>query len=293
MCVEIIALAVCRPVADNDQDEYCGKFHLVAGGYNVCKEARSDFIGHFGTCGEITAEAPATFTLSDTLKFPCIPCATEMDKRLKDHKNLEPHLVKGSPLHEEYLEQKSKGFEATGHEHPTHPHHAEGSVTKGKAAVHEPAKAHVVALVRTKLITVSAPAGTPFVEVANDMQGSGQSAATDVSEKNEEESAPAADSWTGAPIATEPVTDESAITEPPFEKDDETTVVTNNNDGETSVKAGSDTGDDHQKGVEGDTAPITRRPVDFKYSAETADKLRDTTEKFASLKSGFLAGKSV
>jgi hypothetical protein len=38
--------------------------------------------------------------------------------------------------------------------------------------------------------------------------------------------------------------------------------------------------------------PVSRRAVNFSFSAETADKLRDTTEKFASLKSGFLCGKA-
>lgn len=36
--------------------------------------------------------------------------------------------------------------------------------------------------------------------------------------------------------------------------------------------------------------PVTRRAVNFSFSAEQADKLREATEKFASLKSGFLSG---
>ena len=46
-----------------------------------------------------------------------------------------------------------------------------------------------------------------------------------------------------------------------------------------------------EEGHSPDGAHVSRRPVNFSYSAETAEKLRETTEKFASLKS-FLAGEA-
>ncbi|CEI67452.1 hypothetical protein FVEN_g11572 [Fusarium venenatum] len=297
MCVELITLAMCSSASTDREPVYCGRFHLVTGERIVCDEASCKCIYSFGTCGKIETESPAGFSVSDIMNLPCIPCATRMGDRLKNQEILEPFLIKGSHLHGEYLEQKLKVLQAAGHEDSTCPSHGEGSATKGKATVEEPAKKHIVARINTKLAVSSAPAEASVDEVGLHSEGS-ESARTHAAKHYGEDSASAADPWTGAPIVTEPYNAEhamtkSTITETPFEKDDdESAVVANDNGGETSIKAGSDAGNGNEKGLEDDTTPITRRAVNFQYSAEAADKLRDTTEKFASLKSGFLMGKA-
>ncbi|KAM0229304.1 hypothetical protein ACHAPO_010083 [Fusarium lateritium] len=322
MCVEIITIALCTAKGPDEEPGYCGKFHLVAGAHNVCEEAHEDCMCCFGTCGKIVAASPARIDVLDFLKLPCIVCAANKGELLKNHTVLEPVPVKGSPLPEGYLEQKLKVLQSARHGDSICSHHAEGFAIKGRATFNKPAEAYVVGYVDTQFATASTPAEASSDEVSLYLKDS-KPAATDASEHYGEDSVPAADLWAAKriaaeaantelpitePVVTEPVITKPAITEPitiehamtestvtetPFEKDDEPAVGANDNDGETSVKSGSDTGKCDQKGREGGTTPITRRAVNFQYSAEAADKLRDATEKFATLKSGFLMGKAI
>ncbi|QPC77895.1 hypothetical protein HYE68_008647 [Fusarium pseudograminearum] len=296
MCVEIITIAQCARSSASDEYSSCGKLHLIGKEHVVCKEAHGDCICCFGTCGKIIPEVPTGIALSEISQAPCLACA---GGRLKNYKVLESILLDGNGIHDENWDLNLKALQAVWHQKCACPRGIKASTPKDDATVNEPAKEHASGHVDTKPVVDSAAAEASFTEVATDKQGPGQSATTDAPEHVEADPAPAADPWTGAPVDADPV-----ITG----KDDMATAVANDNDGDTSIKAGSDAGNVVQGSLDGEAVaeasrdapkstdgatPVSRRAVNFAFSAETADKLRDTTEKFAALKTSFLMGKPI
>ncbi|CAG1990488.1 unnamed protein product [Fusarium graminearum] len=307
MCVETITIALCAPQSAPRLSFTCGNLHLVAENHVVCDSAVGNCICYFGTCGKVTHEVPTGgIDFSAISKVRCTTCTAREDEvgdARKDREILESVLLGRPATNDADWDQTSKRLQQLWQQKSACPYHVQGSVRKAKATVNKPAKEQVQAQVDIKSAVPSAPSKASFGEVVIDKDDLHQSATTDASEHSEADSASAVDPWTGAPVIAEPVT-----AEPPSVKDDVTTVIANDNDGGTSVKTGSDAGKGGHNGLEGDVdtklghdapksidgaTPVSRRAVNFAFSAEAADKLRDTTAKFASLKSSFLMGKPI
>ncbi|KAM0365766.1 hypothetical protein ACHAPK_009287 [Fusarium culmorum] len=312
MCVETITIALCAPQSTPHLSFTCGNLHLVAEDRVVCDSAVGDCICYFGTCGKVTREVPTGgIDFSAISKVRCTTCTAREDEVGDARKNreiLESVLLGRPATNDADWDQTSKRLQQLWHQKSACPYHVQGSVPKAKATVNKPAKEQVRAQVDIKSAVGSAPSEASFGEVVIDKDDFHQSATTDASEHSEADSASTVDPWTGAPVIAEPVTAEPAGFNSPSVKDDVTTVIANDNDGDTSVKAGSDDGNGDHNGLEGDVdtkvshdapksidgaTPVSRRAVNFAFSAEAADKLRDTTAKFASLKSSFLMGKPI
>ncbi|KAM0358903.1 hypothetical protein ACHAP4_004885 [Fusarium culmorum] len=312
MCVETITIALCAPQSTPHLSFTCGNLHLVAEDRVVCDSAVGDCICYFGTCGKVTREVPTGgIDFSAISKVRCTTCTAREDEVGDARKNreiLESVLLGRPATNDADWDQTSKRLQQLWHQKSACPYHVQGSVPKAKATVNKPAKEQVRAQVDIKSAVGSAPSEASFGEVVIDKDDFHQSATTDASEHSEADSASTVDPWTGAPVIAEPVTAEPAGFNSPSVKDDVTTVIANDDDGDTSVKAGSDDGNGDHNGLEGDVdtkvshdapksidgaTPVSRRAVNFAFSAEAADKLRDTTAKFASLKSSFLMGKPI
>ncbi|CAF3615820.1 hypothetical protein SNK03_003883 [Fusarium graminearum] len=312
MCVETITIALCAPQSAPRLSFTCGNLHLVAENHVVCDSAVGNCICYFGTCGKVTREVPTGgIDFSAISKVRCTTCTAREDEvgdARKDREILESVLLGRPATNDADWDQTSKRLQQLWQQKSACPYHVQGSVRKAKATVNKPAKEQVQAQVDIKSAVPSAPSKASFGEVVIDKDDLHQSATTDASEHSEADSASAVDPWTGAPVIAEPVTAEPAGFDSPSVKDDVTTVIANDNDGGTSVKTGSDAGKGGHNGLEGDVdtklghdapksidgaTPVSRRAVNFAFSAEAADKLRDTTAKFASLKSSFLMGKPI
>ncbi|CAF3557236.1 unnamed protein product [Fusarium graminearum] len=312
MCVETITIALCAPQSAPRLSFTCGNLHLVAENHVVCDSAVGNCICYFGTCGKVTREVPTGgIDFSAISKVRCTTCTAREDEvgdARKDREILESVLLGRPATNDADWDQTSKRLQQLWQQKSACPYHVQGSVRKAKATVNKPAKEQVQAQVDIKSAVPSAPSKASFGEVVIDKDDLHQSATTDASEHSEADSASTVDPWTGAPVIAEPVTAEPAGFDSPSVKDDVTIVIANDNDGGTSVKAGSDAGKGGHNGLEGDVdtklghdapksidgaTPVSRRAVNFAFSAEAADKLRDTTAKFASLKSSFLMGKPI
>ncbi|GKU04975.1 hypothetical protein FLAG1_07770 [Fusarium langsethiae] len=280
MCVETITIALCAPESSPHLSFTCGKLHLVAGRRTVCDKASGRCVCYFGTCGNAGRAALTDgIDFSAISKVRCTSCTAREDAvgdRRKNQEVLESVLLDPSAVHYVDVDRKVKLLSQLWHQKSDCPYHAEGPVID------------------------SASAEASFDEVSIEKQGPVQSATTDVFEHNEADSASAVDAWTSAPVSVNTDITEIADFDSPSDKDHASIVGDGNddvttgfiNDGDASVKAGSDTDKGVQNGLEGGTTLVTRRAVNFSYSAEAADKLRDATSKFASLKSGFLMGKA-
>ncbi|KAH7193821.1 uncharacterized protein B0J16DRAFT_369894 [Fusarium flagelliforme] len=321
MCVETITIAQCAPLSPPEMSFTCGKLHMIAHDRVVCDLSRGACICFFGTCGTVTRVVPTDgVDLSSVSKVRCASCTTREDNvgdRRQDREILESALLQRPAIPDAAWEEHSSLLKKLWHSKHTCPYHPDASVIMAKATGEEPAKEHVWVEGVTKLAVDSAPVDTSFVEVAIDKDSSLEEAAADTSMHTEAGSGPRVDPWTSDAGTAENAGVDSTPAKD-YQREDEATIETSS---DTSVKNGleRDVGietsrwnpqgpkaseqsegqtqevqhvEEAQKVEEGQSpggAHVSRRPVNFSFSAETAEKLRETTEKFASLKS-FLAG---
>ncbi|KAJ4122739.1 hypothetical protein NW768_010181 [Fusarium equiseti] len=329
MCVETITIAQCAPLNPPEMSFTCGKLHMVAHNRVVCDLSRGSCICFFGTCGTVTRVVPTDgVDLNSVTKVRCASCTTREDNvgdRRQDREILESALLQRPVIPDAAWEEHSSLLKKLWHSKHTCPYHPDASVIMAKAIAEEPAKGHIWVEGVTKPVVGSAPVNTSSVEAAIEKDYSLEQAVADASMHTEAGSDPRVDSWTGDASTAEDAGIES-IPAKDYHREDEATIETSS---DTAVKNGlerelgietsrwnpqgpkaSEQSENQtqevqnadeaqhvekvQKVEEGQNvggAHVSRRPVNFSFSAETAEKLRETTEKFASLKS-FLAGKA-
>ncbi|CAG7555874.1 unnamed protein product [Fusarium equiseti] len=327
MCVETITIAQCAPLSTPEMSFTCGKLHMIAHDRVVCDLSRGACICFFGTCGTVTRVVPTDgVDLSSVTKVRCASCTTREDNvgdRRQDREILESALLQRPAIPDAAWEEHSKRLHKLWHSKATCPYHPDASVIMAKVTGEEPAKEHVWVESVTKPVVDSAPVDTSFVEVAIDKDHSLEQAAADASMHTEAGSGPGADPWTGDAITAENAGIDS-VPAKDFHREDEATIETSSDTGKNMpVKNGLDRevgietsrwntqepkAFEHDEGQtqevqhveEGQKVdesqnlggtPVSRRPVNFSFSAENAEKLRENTETFALMKS-FLAGKA-
>ncbi|KAL4723574.1 hypothetical protein ACLX1H_009212 [Fusarium chlamydosporum] len=325
MCVEKVTIAQCAPPTSPTLSFTCGKLHMVAQDRIVCDDACGNCVCFFGTCGTIGRDIPTDgIDLSDVAKIRCASCTGREDivgDRRKDQEILESALLMRPAVNKEAWEEHAKLLKKLWHSKSACPYHPEDKsrefkAAKAKPTTPEPAKEHVWVEVDTKPVDTK-PVEASFVEVTIDKPAPVEPSDSSVSEHTEAKSAPTIDSWTGAPV-TEGVTNEPAAFDSHSVKDGASTFDTDNDEPKNADEAIPmsvvQNGLDREEGIHSSRwahqnpevsvpsqdkgeevqnsglTPVTRRAVNFSFSAEQADKLREATEKFASLKSGFLSG---
>ncbi|KAF4340029.1 cytochrome P450 monooxygenase [Fusarium beomiforme] len=320
MCREVITIAQCSPEQSPVLSFNCGKLHLVAHERVVCDGARGKCICFFGTCGSIGREIPTKgMDLASVVKARCAECTPRQD-RIGDHRKaqdmlesplLQPAVAKGEwPEHSKKLSALWLGKLAC-------PYHAEASVgpatpvTESVTSIKQPVQSKATATdtaVGFAVKTASQSTVEPFAEPPT--LKAPDSTSTDPAPAGSPAAPPSAgaDEWaTNTGNTANTVVDEwdtNTANPVDHEKTDEGFDSGNKTLDPSEVgistsrwapgNASSSEPTGEVKGKE--QAPVvvsaSRRAVNFSYDPNNAEKLQETSQKFADLKASFLMGKA-
>ncbi|KAF4991008.1 hypothetical protein FGRMN_8129 [Fusarium graminum] len=314
MCREAVTLAQCAPHDPPVLTFNCGKLHMIAQDRSVCEEAKGKCICYFGTCGRVQRDVSTKgIDLSEVTKVRCASCVVREDKvgdRRTGRQILESPLLERPAISRDGWVSHVKLLANLWRDKAVCPYHAEAlpefSMTKPihtepidtvaqveepvqhAAEVHFPAETshdaesseHNTVEINTSSIEPIS-AGTPIINT---------------------ESVAAITEW----LATDPATsDHVESTSPGLVSPKPMSIASASDSGikngldreiglETSRWAPAKSSESDVDDVQAKDGEQPRRvpKVNFTFDPNNADKLRDTTQKFASLKSSFLLGKA-
>ncbi|KAJ4267511.1 hypothetical protein NW762_003618 [Fusarium torreyae] len=312
MCRESITIAQCAPHSPPVLTFNCGKMHMVAQDRTVCDGAHGTCVCFFGTCGSVVRDVTTSgIDLADITKVRCASCTVREDA-VGDRRNgkdiLESVLLQRPAVGKSDLEKHAAQLTELWRNKSGCPYHAKGltktsNVTGSEfeLAGHEASpKADAQHVVESN-ITESVTTEPELVQPASPKPEFAEASTTE----------PEPETTEPEPVVTEPTMAEPATTvdewttgtAPPSDHGDEQACEPSS---ETDIKNGlecevglSTSRWASPKSPEGSTkeAPVVSEPrrvptVHFMFDPNNAEKLREATQKFATLKSSFLVGRS-
>ncbi|KAF4966336.1 hypothetical protein FSARC_5964 [Fusarium sarcochroum] len=317
MCRESITIAQCAPHNPPVLTFNCGKMHMVAQDRLVCDSARGTCVCFFGTCGSVVRDVTTSgIDLADIAKVRCASCTVREDAvgdRRKGQEILESVLLERPAVGKSDLEKHSARLTELWRNKSGCPYHtkalAETETVTGTEF--EPVGHHASPKVDAHPVVEST---TIEPDVAQPVSSEPELTGLGTTEPALSESAITEPETTEPePAVTEPAVTEPAVTEPAAVDEWITgTSPPSNHEDEQACEPSFDSG--IKNGLECDVglntsrwastkspepstqeesvAPGPRRvpTVNFMFDPNNAEKLREATQKFATLKSSFLAG---
>ncbi|KAF4976017.1 hypothetical protein FZEAL_7273 [Fusarium zealandicum] len=279
MCREVIAIAQCAPLKPPNLTFNCGRLHLVAQQRFTCVGARGSCVCFFGTCGSV--EKVTGTGAIDFLNIPKIRCAscTDCEDNVGDRRSgreiLESVLLQRPAIDQSdslFCEKNDALLRALWGKKSSCPFHAEISSTAAESAAAQP--------------VADEPTAARHSEIAEhqDAQPSFESAVQATAEVPQPENDTSSDSWTApTSVPGSPAKQDQPCT-PSFDSD-----IRNGLERvvglETSRWATKPPELLAQKPV-----VYHAPPLNFTPDPNNVTKVRDATQKIASIKS-FLSGR--
>ncbi|KAF5663738.1 hypothetical protein FHETE_7443 [Fusarium heterosporum] len=331
MCRETVTFAQCAPHDPPVLTFNCGKLHMIAQDRIVCEEAKGKCICYFGTCGRVEREVPTKgIDLSEVTKVRCASCVVREDKvgdRRTGREILESPLLERPAISQAGWGSHVRLLMNLWRDKATCPYHAEAlsefSMTKPihdepidtvapieeavqhAAEVHLPtetahnaeASDHDTAEINTSSIEPIC-AGTPDINIES-VAAITEWLATDPATSDHVESV-SAGLISPKPMSIAPASDSGMGIKNGLDREIglETSrwapVKSSESEVEDLQAKDLQAEDVQVKDLQAEDGEQPRRvpKVNFAFDPNNADKLRDATQKFASLKSSFLLGKA-
>ncbi|KAM0352339.1 hypothetical protein ACHAPU_002004 [Fusarium lateritium] len=321
MCRETVTIAQCAPDSPPVLTFNCGKLHMIAQDRTVCGEAKGKCVCYFGTCGRVQREVSTNgIDLSEITKVRCASCVVREDKvgdRRTGREILESCLLERPAVNQAGWESHSKLLANLWRDKAACPYHTEAlsefSMTKPMydepidtvAPIAEHVQPAAEAHYPTEASNVAEHSDHEIIEVKTSSDEP-VLAETPAIETTGTESVAAITEW----LATDPATSDHAEPASPGPVSPKPVSIASASDSgikngldreigiETSrwapAKSSDKSSEPAAEDVQAEDSEQPRRvpKVNFAFDPNNADKLRDTTQKFASLKSSFLLGKA-
>ncbi|KAF4452439.1 hypothetical protein F53441_4719 [Fusarium austroafricanum] len=314
MCLEKVTIAMCAPKEAPYLSFDCGKLHLVAADRIVCDKARAKCVCYFGTCGTVERELPTKgIDITSLAKVRCVECTPREDNvgnRRTSQEILESPLLQRAAVDEAAWPKQAELLRGLWRGKSGCPYHVGALNTINGAPVLQ----HAQVEVGTHSVvepTVSKPVAAKeedFIEFS--------STEHDTSNVANSEHVPVESGPVESPIAEPAAVVDEWVSDAPvsyhgdgevheFEfnsrikngLETEVGISTSRWAPEKSPEKSLETSDVKDQGQFQVQEPVTTGPrrvptVNFSFDPNNAEKIRDTTQKFADLKASFLMATS-